>query len=762
MDESFGTLLRRRRRGRALTQQALAERSGLSVETIGALERGARRAPYRETVEQLAHALELDEAERVQLEQAARPSRQPVEVDATDGGWVAPAQLPAALADFTGRDEQVRTALAWFADGGPPGAPSILSIEGMAGVGKTALAVQLGRLLAERYPDGQLYLDLNGFNAMTTLSPLDALGALLRAVGEWAVPAEPAEASALFRSRVAGRRVLLVLDNAADAAQIDALIPAGAGCAVLVTSRRKMIGLAAARHLELDVLEPGECRDYLGSILGRKRLAAEPGPADALIELCGRLPLALGLAAARLRARPDWRIADLVTELGDEGARLERLEGAADRSVHAAFAVSIGSPVAGASLDDDARLAFPALGVVAAQDLSLPVGAAILDRPPQQAEAVLEALVDLHLLRSTSPERYQLHDLVQVYARTLAENRLSAAERTAILERVLCGYRRTGLAAIELSEPSSALLSWVDPSWLEGPGGFEDSAAAFEWLDRELATLRAVVRQATHAGGQTAQLVPGVVLSLVAYLMVRNDALSWCELLGDALALDLDDRVRAMLVMHRGMSEAIAGLRDEPVESFRESAELFRRSGDRHGEVAATGNLGQMLNRLERLDEAVEPIERALAINRELGNENQAAKTLRTLGNLFWMRGEHERGLETTEAALAYFRASGELWDIAMSLHILGEMRWQQSRHADAVDHLLEAAQLYRSIGHKSGLMEVLGVLADCHVECGAPDLAVPVFSEALALAEELGDPSRARRLGAALDAALERIEAAR
>lgn len=474
MADSFGDLLRRRRRSRSLTQQALAERSGLSVESIGALERGARRAPYRKTIEQLAHALELDEAERVQLEQAARPGPQAVDEDETDDGWVAPAQLPTAIADFTGRDEHVRTALAWFAAGGPPGAPSILSIEGMAGVGKTALAVQLGHLLAERYPDGQLYLDLNGFNALTTLSPLDALGALLRAIGVRAVPGEPAEASALFRSRVAGRRLLLVLDNAADAAQIGALIPAGAGCAVLVTSRRKMIGLAAARHLELDVLEPGECLDYLGSILGGERLTAEPGPAEALVELCGRLPLAIGLAAARLRARPAWRIAELVTDLADEGARLERLEGAADRSVQAAFAVSIGSPVAGASLDDDARLAFPALGVVAAQDLSLPVGAAILGRPPQQAEAVLEALVDLHLLRSTSPERYQLHDLLQVYARTLAENRLSAAERTAILERVLCGYRRTGLAAIELSEPSSALLSWVDPSWLEGPGGFED------------------------------------------------------------------------------------------------------------------------------------------------------------------------------------------------------------------------------------------------------------------------------------------------
>ncbi|WP_328993013.1 helix-turn-helix domain-containing protein [Kribbella sp. NBC_01245] len=336
MTDSFGDLLRRRRRGRSLTQQALAERSGLSVEAIGALERGTRRMPYRETVEQIVSALELDESERVQLEQAARPGPLPVEEEPT--GWVVPAQLPTAVADFTGRGEQVRTALAWFADGGPPGAPSILAIEGMAGVGKTALAVQLGRLLAERYPDGQLYLDLNGFNAMTTLSPLDALGALLRAVGEWVVPAEPAEAGALFRSRVAGRRVLLVLDNAADAAQIDALIPAGAGCAVLVTSRRKMIGLAAARHLELDVLEPGECRDYLGSILGRKRLTAEPGPADALIELCGRLPLALGLAAARLRARPDWRIADLVTELDDEGARLERLdrlEAAADRSLQA-------------------------------------------------------------------------------------------------------------------------------------------------------------------------------------------------------------------------------------------------------------------------------------------------------------------------------------------------------------------------------------------------------------------------------------------
>ncbi|WP_328993015.1 tetratricopeptide repeat protein [Kribbella sp. NBC_01245] len=398
--------------------------------------------------------------------------------------------------------------------------------------------------------------------------------------------------------------------------------------------------------------------------------------------------------------------------------------------------------------------------MIAAQDLSLPVGAAILGRPPQQAEAVLEALVDLHLLRSTSPERYQLHDLVQVYARTLAENRLSAAERTAILERVLCGYRRIGLATIELSEPSSALLSWIDAGWLEAPRGFDDPAAAFEWLDRELPTLRAVVRQATQAGGETAELVPGVVLSLVGYLMARNNAVDWCDLLSDALALDLDDRVRGMLVMHRGMSEAIAGLRDEPVQSFRDSAELFRRGGDAQGEVAATGNLGQMLNRLGRLDEAVEPIERALAINRELGNENQAAKSLRTLGNLFWMRGDHARGLETTEAALAYFRAAGEAWDIAMSLHILGEMRRQQTRYAEAVDHLLEAAGLYRSIGHLSGLMELLGDLAACHVESGAPDLAVPVFSEAIELAEELRDPGRARRFGAALDAALEQIEA--
>jgi DNA-binding SARP family transcriptional activator len=352
--------------------------------------------------------------------------------------WRVPRQLPPAVAGFAGRDAELGWAQQVLGAAGGQGRVAIGAIQGIGGVGKSALAIHAAHGLAERFPDGQLYVDLHGATAgVAPLKPLEVLGRFLRTLGvdPAAIPGDPEEAGAVFRSRVADRRLLLVLDNAADAAQVRPLLPASPGCGVLVTSRRALMSLDGASHVHLDVLAPDEALELLGRLAGKDRVAAEPEAAMEVVGCCGCLPLALRVAGARLAARPTWPIAVLAGRLGDEQRRLDELE-YADAGVRTSFQVSYRQLCASHDpVDRAAAQALGLLGVLDGAEVGMPVVARLLEVPEVAAEQVLERLVDAHLLQTPSPGRYRLHDLLRLYVRELACQQHGERVRAAALTR---------------------------------------------------------------------------------------------------------------------------------------------------------------------------------------------------------------------------------------------------------------------------------------------------------------------------------------
>lgn len=291
----------------------------------------------------------------------------------------------------------------------------ICAVDGMAGVGKTTLAVHAGHRLAERFPDGQVFLDLHGHTpGHRPLDPSAALDALLRAAGvaDDRVPAGLHARAALWRTASAGRRVLIVLDNAVDAAQVRPLLPGTPGCRVLITSRRRLSDLDATHTVSLDVLPSDDAVALLAGVLGPERAAAEPGAVAELVELCGRLPLAVRITGGRLRSRPGWAVAHLVRRMR-AGYRLAELT-TGDRSVDAALTSSY------ERLGPSQRRFFRLLGRLPGPDLDAPIASALASIGPGEAERLLEDLVDVHLLQQPLPGRYRFHELVHEYVRMAA------------------------------------------------------------------------------------------------------------------------------------------------------------------------------------------------------------------------------------------------------------------------------------------------------------------------------------------------------
>ncbi|HXM54361.1 MAG TPA: helix-turn-helix domain-containing protein [Candidatus Dormibacteraeota bacterium] len=407
---SFGLLLRHHRGSRGLTQEELAERSGLSPYAISMLERGVRRAPRAWTVEFLADALKLDARERRALSEAARA---PSEV-APSGPAPAAATwtLPRDVASFTGRQEELERLLVDTA--AAPG--GISAIDGMAGVGKTAFTIHAAHRLAPRFPHGQFYLDLHAHTAgQRPVAPGDALKSLLLTAGVAArrIPRELDRRAAVWRDHLAGRQVLIVLDDAAGHEQVEPLLPGGAGCHVLITSRRRLAALEDARPLTLGTLPPAAATDLLTRLVGDRVREADPSTIALLVELCGHLPLAIGLVAGRLRSHPAWTASDMVRTLRDAKDGLSELQ-AEDVAVEAAFALSYHH------LPADRQRLFRRLGLHPGLEIDVP-SAAVLDGGDVAAvRAGLEALYIDHLIDEPRPGRYRFHHLIRSYARALA------------------------------------------------------------------------------------------------------------------------------------------------------------------------------------------------------------------------------------------------------------------------------------------------------------------------------------------------------
>ena len=498
----FGRLLSGFRLDRGLSQEELADRSGLSVRAIRDLEHGQVERPRRTSIALLADALALSDTERAAFKNAAAGFAGCADGHAgarPDRARMVPCQLPPDIGDFTGRDlalERLHLRVTGRQEGST--AVVITAAVGKAGVGKTTLAVHAAHQLRSLFPDGQLYVNLRGVEAQA-LEPADVLGRFLRALGieGHCVPDDVDSRISLYRSLMADRRALVVLDNAADEAQVRPLLPAGAGNVVLVTSRARLAALALAEVIDLDVLPPGQAVELLGKIAGADRVASEPEAAAVIAALCGYLPLALRIAGARLAARPHWRLQRLAGRLHEHHRRLDELT-AGDLEVRASLALSY------RGLGAAERRAFRLLGLLKVPDFAPWMVSALLDVPVPAAEEIAERLADAQLLDTAGEDaagqnRYRCHDLLRLYARERLAADETPATRRAALERTLQAYfTRAHEAVRQLRLRPPELPGRTAPAIPRDPAG--GLVQSYQWLAAEHTGLAVSLDQAWREG----------------------------------------------------------------------------------------------------------------------------------------------------------------------------------------------------------------------------------------------------------------------
>ena len=605
-----------------------------------------------------------------------------------------PRQLPPDVPEFTGRaDEVARLRDQQLGSTNGPHAGRgrtvrISAIAGKPGIGKSALAVHVAHQIAPAFPDGQLYVNLRGTERQR-LDPAVALGQFLHALrlSDEDIPTELDEQVARYRTLLASRRMLVVLDNAADAAQVRPLLPSSATCAVLITSRNPLTALEGAVPLSLEFLDRRAAVELLGKLTGRDRVAAEPPAADAIAGYCGDLPLALRIAGARLAARPAWPLAALAERLADEHRRLTELR-AGDLEVRASFELGYT-----ALAPDDAR-AFRLLGLLDGPDCTSGVAAALTGGRPEDAEEILERLADAQLLETPEARRFQFHDLLRLFAR----ERLAADEperqRAAALERALGWY-------LEMGRRATSYLRPAGPGSPEAASRFATHAEALAWLEAERPNLVAAIRQAGHHGW---------------------DSLTW----------QLAEVLWAFFKLRRYWAD------------WQESAELGLRAARQAGDTAATGrmlhDLGYVLRDRRRFPEATALLEESLAIFRKLNDRFWEGRALGTLGTAYRMQRRLGEAVACYERSLTIRREAGDRRGQAQALEALGNSYRQQQRFDQATTHLTQGLVLYRELGDRWGEGRALGLLGSVYLEQERFDDAVALLEESLAIAREVGN----------------------
>ncbi|HET9142973.1 AfsR/SARP family transcriptional regulator [Actinophytocola sp.] len=657
------------------------------------------------------------------------------------GPDLVPRQLPADVAHFTGRDRYLAQLHELLDDTRPP-TVAITAIDGTAGVGKTALAIHFGHQIAGRFPDGQLYIDLGGHAPGSPMTAVDALGWMLRSLGVLPerIPADEQERAALYRSLLADRRMLVVLDNARSAAHVRSLLPANPRCAVIVTSRTSLASLDGAHHLHLDVLTEDEALVLLARLTGQGQTSREPEAAGTLVLLCARLPLAVRIAGARLAARPGWTIAALVDRLADEQRRLDELE-VDDRAIRASFAVTHHALKAGTDpVDRQAAELFRLLGMLHWTEMSVPVAAALLDAPAVQAHTALERLLDAHLLDSTGPGRYVIHDLLRLYAREQA-NTDTGPDREAALHRALDCF----LAAAE----EASLLVTSDPRWvraarsLAGQSGFALSTPTqiADWVDREHANLLAAARQAAETPGTDAMAVR-LVAALTRPFDVRGLWNDMTVLLEGAIdiAHRIGDRTGEALVReHLGFGYLWGGRADDTIACVDEALAIYRAIGDGYGEAACLRYLGYAYMELDRLDDAITCHERALSLCRELDYHYGEAGALNALGLGRQRQDRFDEAIACHQQALEINRTVGNRVSECSALDNLGWACLRSGRYDRAAEYFQRAMSVALDIGFRYTQAETLWGLGHVQHALGGLDEARTYWLHAITILRDIG-----------------------
>ncbi|WP_433076094.1 BTAD domain-containing putative transcriptional regulator [Dactylosporangium sp. CA-052675] len=648
-----------------------------------------------------------------------------------------PAELPADVAGFVGRTEELARLDAMLPEAAGGGGPVVVTaIAGTAGVGKTALAVHWAHRVAGRFPDGQLYVNLHGYASRDRpVPPIEALGALLRSLGvrEDRVPDDVGAASALYRSMLASRRVLLFLDNARSVEQVRPLLPGGQGCLVVVTTRDRLTGLVAhdgARRITLDILPPEQARALLSDMLGADRVAAEAEAAAELAAACAYLPLALRISAADLINHPHRGIAAHVAQLRAADP-LTALAVDGERAVHSALEVSY------RSVPPDAQRLFRLLGLVPGNDFTAAAAGALAGLCGAEAAGLLDRLAAAHLVVEPAPDRFTFHDLLRSYARARATADDSAEERTAALRRVYDWYLGTLDAAARQLYPQLVRLPYAGSAPV---ATFCGTAQARAWLEAERQNLVSMVRHAVadaypQMAWRLADAMRGFLAQgghLFAWLVVSRAGLAAAEIYAD---------VNGQAAMLIGLAHANQWLcrHDEAVESLRCAIRLAETGGWVEGLACARNNLGIFYDELGRPDDALEQHTGAIRLAREHGSTSLLVAFLDSLGHHHHVTGRLADATECLDEGLRMAETLGEASrTTAYLLESLAATYQALGRLTDALELAQRALALCREVGNRLHETTILSLLAAVHADLGRPERALELATAAVDTARDL------------------------
>ncbi|MGB3444804.1 MAG: BTAD domain-containing putative transcriptional regulator [Actinophytocola sp.] len=617
-----------------------------------------------------------------------------------------PKQMPATIADFTGRQDEIAAIVDTMTDNGSGFAMPVVAISGRGGVGKSSLAIRVSHEVAAHFSDGQLYAALRE-GAEDAGDPASQLARFLRALGVAgrAVPPTLDERAALYRSMLAGKRVLVVLDDVTTEEQVLPLLPGGHGCAVIITSRVRLGSLPGAHHVDLDPLDTTTALALLNRLVGGKRVRSEEADAEELVRLCEGLPLALRIGGARLASRPTWRIGGLVDRLRDEGRRLDELS-------HRGWTLRSSIALTCETLGDDARRLFRLLALVDTQELQAWTAAALLDTGLADAEDVMESLVDARLLDIVEyPEthriHYRLHDLVRMYARELLLATVSQEDRDATLTRLFGGW----LALVDAAHRREyggdyTIVHSPAPRW-QPPGTdpddhvSDDAGGVLGWWDSERTALVAAVRQAARDG----------------FVAQCWDLALTCVTLFEAKG-HFDDWKAVTQVAH----------------------DAAERAGDRDGVGAMLYSMGTWCMFQSRLADADQRFAQAVEAFAQTGNEHGGALALRNAAHVDGLRGRHEAMLTKYEVALTTMRAVG---DHIGEAHILRNTAryWLDEGDLDRARSLLgEALTICRRERCRRTEAQATHTLAELYLTAGELDLAREALHSVLRIVRDASD----------------------
>jgi tetratricopeptide (TPR) repeat protein/transcriptional regulator with XRE-family HTH domain len=707
-----------------LTQEELAERAGVDARTVRDIETGRTKNPRASTVRLLLDALAGAEQDR-----AVTGPRRTTSV-------VRPRELPPDTLGFTGRAEQLAELDRLHVQSAQhPTAPAIVALCGTAGVGKTALAVHWAHRSRDQFPDGQVYLNLRGYDPDHPMPSTEALAALLRSLGVTGseIPPNQGDRTRLYRTLVADHRMLVLLDNALNVDQIRDLLPGSPTCFVLVTSRDTLGGLAVhhgGHAIDVHPLSHREAQDLLQVHLG-DRAAEAPEATAALADECARLPLALRIAAQRAAARPAVTLAELVAELADEHQRLDLLDsGEPHSSARAVFSWSyrqLPAPLA--------RL-FRLLGVQPGRDIELHALAALAGTDLRQARHEAAGLARAHLIEEIGRDRFAMHELLRVYAEQQALDQDPPDVRDAALTRLFDHYLCAAAQAMAKFVPYERHRLTL-PAQTTALPVLDSRESAVAWLDAERANLVAVGLHAANHGrpSHTSRL------SALLYRYLSSGA-HWADaaLLHGAAMNTRDAEGNRPGLVNYGAVLCRTGRLREAVEYLHNAVDLLRAEGGRRDEARVLCNLAIVYSRLGRQQEALDLNNQGLVILRELGEPYLEAIVLENRGLIHQRLGEYEKAFEFQHRTLELYREYGDPYGEAGVLGNLGVTCSLLGRHDEALDHQQRALAILRVIGDRHHEAETLNDIGTTLRLAGSPHEALERHQQALTCATAIGD----------------------